>query len=351
MVSGEASGGERKSSEEIKARILETLNDKPLNALEISKAIGSNWSTVKSYMVDLITEKKVKEIIFSGQIIYQKITGDTYFNLPIKEEERRLFKFIFYNAIQKYKEITGKTIRRTELAKLCAELTTELKLQLPIVWYIYGPMPLMIIDLQREYSTDFVPENAQIIKKAIEGWIKNSVKDKIRELRVEYYQKSKNEVYVVKEEIYRRLEKKEYSNLSDLFFNFLTCVISYNKGFEEVVSKLYSIVSGAEYLKLLDNKEFQIKLFLTFDCVWKYIAMHMLVDSLVKIGYPLSEKDLLLSQVIDAKNSFAMESINELDELYKENLPAKVNLPKFETINSEARKVIDQWMQSEVWKE
>ncbi|MEK6913812.1 MAG: hypothetical protein AABW47_04045 [Nanoarchaeota archaeon] len=342
---------ERKTPEEIKQKILEVLNDKPLNALEISKAIGSNWSTVKTYIADLIEEKKVKEIIFNGQIIYLKLTEDTYFNIPIKEEERKLFKFIFYNAIQKYKEITGKQIRRTELAKLCAEITTELKLQIPIVWYIYGPMPLMIIDIQKNYTTDFVPDNSQEIKKAIERWIRNSTKNLIRELRVEYYQKSKNEVYVVKEEIYWKLEKKDYNNLSDLFFNFLTSIVAYNKGFEQIVSPLYRIVSGAEYIKLLENKEFHSKLFLTFDCVWKYIAIHMLVDSLIKIGYPLSEKDLLLGQIIDTKNSFAMESINELNEFYMEHIPEKIPTPKFETINLEARKIIDQWTDSEVWRE
>jgi predicted ArsR family transcriptional regulator len=50
---------ERKTPEEIKQKILEVLNEKPMNALEISRSISSNWSTVKNYMTDLIEEKKV----------------------------------------------------------------------------------------------------------------------------------------------------------------------------------------------------------------------------------------------------------------------------------------------------
>ena len=155
---------ERKSPVEIKQKILEALNNKPLNAQEISKLINSNWSTVKNYVEELVNEKKIKEIVFGGQIIYQKIIEDTYFSIPIKEREREMLKFIFYNAIQSYKEIMGKPLRKTELAKLCAEINTDLNLNLPIVWYIYGPMPLMIIDTQKDYSTNFIPENANKIK-------------------------------------------------------------------------------------------------------------------------------------------------------------------------------------------
>ncbi|MCX6750111.1 MAG: hypothetical protein NTZ83_01515, partial [Candidatus Pacearchaeota archaeon] len=220
-----ADANERKNPEEIKQKILEALNNKPLNAQEISKNINSNWSTVKNYIQELAQDKKVKELNFGGQVIYQKIIEDTYFSIPIKEKERNMLKFIFYNAIQKYKNITGKTIKRTQLAKLSAEINIELNLNLPVVWYIYGPMPLMIIDIEKDYSTDFVPENADKIKKAIEQWIKNNSKNMVRELRVEYYQKSKNYVYILKEKIYRELENKKYDSISSIFFEFLTSTI------------------------------------------------------------------------------------------------------------------------------
>ncbi len=341
---------ERKSPVEIKQKILEALNNKPLNAQEISKLINSNWSTVKNYVEELVNEKKIKEIVFGGQIIYQKIIEDTYFSIPIKEREREMLKFIFYNAIQSYKEIMGKPLRKTELAKLCAEINTDLNLNLPIVWYIYGPMPLMIIDTQKDYSTNFIPENANKIKKAILDWIKNNTRLLIRELRVEYYQKSKNIIYVLKEKIYRSLETKKYNEIPQLFFEFLTATLSYDSSFEEIMSEFYRILSGADYIKLFEKLEFQNKLLLAFDSLWKYIASKMLIDSLIKLGYSKQEVSILLGQILENKHHMTLDNLSELREVYIENLPEKLTPPKLKIIDLEARKIIDKWMDSGVWR-
>jgi predicted transcriptional regulator len=341
---------ERKTPEEIKDKILKALNDRPLNAQEISKSINSNWSTVKNYIEELVKEGKVKEISFGGQVIYKKIIEDTYFGIPIKEKERELLKFIFYNAIKEYKEITGKVIRKTELAKLSAEINTELKLNLPIVWYIYGPMPLMIIDSQKDYSTDFNPENESQIKRAIKEWIKKNSKNLIRELRVDCYQKSKNSIYLLKEKIYRGLELKKYDSIPDFFFEFLTATMGYDKNLEEMMSGFYEIISGANYLKLFTNPEFQNKTLLAFDSLWKYIASEMLRDSLIKLNYSREEIGILLGPIIETKDHLASENIGELRELYLEHLPEKVPPPIIKEIDEEARKIIDQWTESEVWR-
>ncbi|MBU3907334.1 MAG: winged helix-turn-helix domain-containing protein [Nanoarchaeota archaeon] len=343
---------ERKTPEEIKQRILEALNNKPLNAQEISKAINSNWSTVKNYIDELIGEKKIKEIVFGEKnIIYQKITGDTYYNLPIEEDQRQMLKFIFYNAIKIHKEILGKPIRRTDLAKLTYHINSELKLNLPIVWYIHGPMPLMIIDLQKDYSPGYMPKNSEKIKEHIMNWIKERRREKVRELRVECYQNSKNELYILKEKIYTGLETQKYDLIPDLFFEFLTATLSYDKNFEEIISEFYGIISGANYLKLFDNPQFQNKFLLSFDSLWKYIASKMLIDSLIKLGYPKDEIGILLGQVIETKSHLASENISELREFYLEHLPEKISPPNITEIDKEARKVVDQWLDSEVWRE
>ena len=342
---------ERKTPEEIKQKILEALDDKPLNAQDISKAISSNWSTVKNYVEGLAKEGKVKEISFKGQAVYLKITEDTYFNIPIKEKHREMFRFIFYNAINKYQEKTGKQIRKTELAKLSAELNSDLKLNLPIVWYLYGPMPLMIIDLKKDYNTDFKPENAEEIKTAISKWINENKRNLIRELRVEYYQKSKNTVYYLKEKIFQSLEKKDYSMIDDLFFDFLCSVISYNKKFEEIASEVYLIISGAGYMHLTDSPEFQNRFLLAFDSLWKYISIEMMIDSLKKLDYPVEEIWLLLGLLSDNKEHLAKENIAELREFYEEHLPEKIDAPKFTEVGEEARKIMSEWLDSGVWRD
>lgn len=344
---------ERKTPEKIKEKILEALNNKPLNAQEISKEINSNWSTVKNYVEELIEEKKIKELTFGEKnIIYQRITGDTYYNIPITESQRETLKFIFYNAIKENSKLKGKPIRRTELAKMTYSLNSDLKLDLPLVWYIYGPMPLMIIDLQRDYFTEAIPKNADKIKEYIINWIKEKRKDKVKELRIECYQNSKNELYEIKEKIYQKLENGDFEELSSLSFDFLLKTVTFNKELEKLVERFYGIISGIMYLEL-QNKNLIIrnKILLSFDSIWRYIASKMLSSSLVLLNYSKEEIEIYLDSAIETKRYHAEEMLKELEERYLDLIPDKIPAPKLTVINDEARKVIDQWMDSEVWRE
>lgn len=344
---------EKKTPQEIKNKILESLNDRPLNAQEISKKINSNWSTVKSYVEELVKERKVKEIVFGEKnIIYQNITGDTYYNIPIKPEQREVLKFIFSNAIKIYKDETGNDIRRTDLAKLTYHINSELKLNLPVVWYIHGPMPLMIIDLQKDYSTDFIPKNSEKIKEHIIDWIKEKRRDKVRELKVECYQNSKNELYETKEKIYQKLEKGDFEEMSDISFDFYLNAVTFNKELGYLVGRFHEVVSGTIYLKLqAKNQMIKNKILLAFDSIWRYIASKMLSNSLILLNYSKEEVEIYIGSAIETKKFQAEEMLKELEERYMDLMPEKISPPDISEINEEARKVVDQWMDSEVWRE
>ena len=343
----------KKTPEEIKEKILEALNDKPLNAQEISKVISSNWSTVKNYVEELVKEKKVKEIFFGEKnIIYQNITEDTYYNIPIKAEQRKILKFIFSNAIRLYKDKVGNDIRRTDLAKLTHYINSDLKLNLPIVWYIYGPMPLMIINLQKDYSTDFIPKNSEKIKEYIIDWIKEKRRDKVRELKMECYQNSKNELYETKEKIYQKLERGDFEEISDIIFDFYLSAITFNKELEYLVGRFYEVVSGLIYLKLpIKDQMIKNKILLAFDSIWRYTASKMLSNSLILLNYSKEDVEIYIGSAIETKKYQAEEMLKELEEKYLDFLPEKVSPPELSEINEEARKTIDQWTQSEVWRE
>ncbi len=339
---------ERKTSEEIKTKILEVLNDKPLNALEISKAIGSNWSTVKNYITDLIAEKKVKEISFGNQIIYQKVVGDTYFGIPIKEEDRKMLKFIISTAIKEYKEIKEEQIKKTELAKLIYSINLNLKLNLPIVWYLYGPMPLMILDLQNDYSTEFVPSNEQEIKNAIKRWIKEKTRKYVREMIKELYLQENAELYDLKVKVYDDLKSKKSENLKDWSREFyLTSMAS---GLDSEFSyRLYNLVSGLDFLKKL--KDHSGEVLLAFDGVWKYLASKNLYNSLKGLKYSEEEAEIYLRTVIETKKYLAEEALSNLNEIYLGELPSEPIKLKEDELDKKIGKVVDSWIKSEVWRE
>ena len=67
-----------------------------------------------------------------------------------------------------------------------------------------------------------------------------------------------------------------------------------------------------------------------------------------------NSKELILmvqSSAIETKKYQAEEMLKELEEKYLDFLPEKVSPPELSEINEEARKTIDQWTQSEVWRE
>lgn len=343
---------EKKTPEQIKKRILESLNNKPLNAQEISKSINSNWSTVKEYIEELIKNEKVREIRVSDKIsYYQKIT-DTYYNIPITEEQRNTLKFIFSNAIKIHKEFKKEQIRRTELAKLSADINSELNLKLPIVWYLYGPMPLMIIDLQKDYFTEKFPNNSEKILDYIKAWIRKKTHTYISELKVEYYQRVNNGLYKAKEDLYIALKKGDFSNILGLTRDFYLKCLTHKDHFSELADRFYDIISGLGYLDRIE-KDIKIKnqIFLTFDSLWKYIASKMLYGSILSLGYSKEEAYNYLAPAIETKKYLATETLKDLDEEYTAIIPNEPVKIKEDEIGKKIAGVMQEWIESETWRE
>jgi hypothetical protein len=59
----------------------------------------------------------------------------------------------------------------------------------------------------------------------------------------------------------------------------------------------------------------------------------------------------LVQLSIENKEHLASENIFDLKEFYIENIPEKLSGPKLSNINEDARKVIDEWTESGVWRE
>lgn len=346
---------ERKSPEEIKEKILRALNSKPINAQDIGKAINSNWSTVKSYLTELISDGKVREVSFGEKnVIYLKVTGDTYFNLPIKEEDKKILKFIFSNAIKQYKESKGKQIRRTELAKITDYVNSKLNLNLPIVWYIHGPMPLLVMDLDKDYSFEYLPQKAEEINREITNWIKEKQRAKVREVVEECYTEQNNKLYQIKLKIYETLEeddlRKNLEELASLSRDFYLIYLGeFRESNLELVERFYGIVSGISLIGKI-NSVLRAKLILTFDAIWKFIASKTLYSSLLKLGYEKEVAELYMSPVIETKKCLAEEALKELDEEYVEILPKEVIKKKESELGKKLSEVLDEWTESGVWR-
>lgn len=344
---------EKKTPEEIKQRILSELDkqQKPLSIQDISKEINSNWTTVKQYLEELTKEGKIKEIIATDRIkYYQKITGDTYYNLPISEEQREEFKYLFSAIIEEYKKQKERLPKRTELAKTAVDIINEAKLNLPVVWYIYGQIPLMIPDPLKDYSVDAIPENHEKIKKVVVKFVKEN-KLLIKELEKDHYTKYDKKFYLLKEELLKELDqKKNDEKILRLFSEFyIRCPIDDKAETFKLTERFYTLISKLSQVNNLDkNKPKEI---IALDSLWKFISMHTLIDSILK--YPQYKKEvvmLYLGPVLETKKYLAEEAIKSLEESYIEELPEELEI----SLSKEAsgvREIMNQWFQSEVWRE
>ena len=333
---------ERKSPEEIKQRILESLNNKPLNAQEISKEINSNWSTVKNYIDELILEIKIREIIATDKIsYYQKIT-ETYYNIPITKEQEELFKFLFNTIIQEYKH-NNRFPKKTELAKDSVDIINRLNLNLPTAWYIYGQIPLMIPDPTKEFQTIKIPENAEAIKQEASYLLDTNKGMKVREREQNHYLQYNNILYQIKERLIEEIslmnnEKKIVEEFTKFY---IKCPISDFPQIFELIERLYLVINKLVLIKTL--KTHKIESMLALDYLWKFIASYQFLESISK--FPQYNKDELiqfnLGYAIEAKKYSAEEAISNLESIYLSELPNK-DLDISED-TKEVREIMSDW--------
>lgn len=327
---------ERKTPEEIKQRIVEALNDKPLNAQEISKIINSNWSTVKNYVEELIEEKKIKEIIFRGNSIYQRITEDTYFNIPITEEEREVFYFLFKNSKILFKK-NGKDPTKTDINKATVQIIDEFNLSAPVVWYLYGKMALLKYDPQKEYSVkiDFEKEKQTKILSSLAKVVSELAKKKSsHEVREHQYTIYGQDFYQQKENLYFFLISSNLNQNRDRLKGYISdfvakipCETEFEK-MCEIVSQFSITIRKMCFLKDLESCRKQI--LETFDSIWKMIAVYSFFESLSK--YPrFKNKDEIvvmgLENATGVKMSMAQDSLLDLEEIYLSKIKEETEAP------------------------
>ena|SRR3989344_628747 len=333
----------RKDREQIAQLILSSLEQKPLSTQQISEKVKSNWITINEVLEELKTEEKVREIIATDKIkIYQKITGDTYYSIPITREQREYYRFLFSLAINEYKNQKNRIPKKTELAKIVVDTVKEASLDLPVVWYLYGQIPLMVSDPVRDYSTSFTPNNFDQIKKIVSKNVKEQNYENTHKLKTDHYKKYSNSFYEIKENLLFELGGEEDpKKILDCFNLFYMRCPSENPQIFNYVEKLYSLANKLELENaLIKNK---VKVIVALEAVWGLIATYTMIDSLSQ--YPQYPKEEIiqyyLGSTVETKKNCAQEATSNLQSIYLNNLTEKeIDLPE-EIIST--REVMSDW--------
>lgn len=314
----------RKTAEQIKDEILSILKEEPLSTDQIRKKIESNWSTINSYLEELSKEGKVKEIISADKKkIYQRVFGDTYFDIPITDEERKKFRTLFSLIMKKYKE-KNKTPTKTELAKAAVKVInsqTSGLAELPTAWYLYGMIPLMIANPSQNYQEEIQLEHAAKINSIIEIYIQESCEKKSRQLQKDQHREYNDTLYCLADSFLDEAQKPNWNkeNIFDILNDFfIACPI--DNQFQEVFWLTDRFVSTVRKLSYFDNLEnHKIKILLVFDALWKFIATYKFYKTLSNQKRFLGKESLVnlyLGNALAVRKDCAQEAISDLHSVY-----------------------------------
>ncbi len=343
----------RKTAEQIKEEILSHLKERPLSIEQLRIKIESNWSTINRYLDELSKEGKVKEIISADKAkIYQRLFEDTYFDIPLTDDERKKFRTLFSLITQEYKS-KNMTPTKTHFAKCAVHVIKNEESglsDLPTIWYLYGLIPQMIADPSQDYQEEINLEHKIKIKNLINEYIgKNSGKPS-RQIQREQHEEYREILYNLSDKFFIIVNKQKFENeeiLEVLNNFFIACPI--DKDFPEIFNFTEKVISLIRKLAMMGVRlqDYRKEILLTFDSLWKFIALYKLYKSRT-IGKNAINKEILLKfyigNALESRKESLQESILELNSVYIDKLnkfnPESVKLSK-ET--QEIREIMEDW--------
>jgi len=145
----------RASADRVITALLASLQTAPRTINELAELAKSNRLTITKYLdalrsAGLVTRtREGKEFVFRLQPVATR--QDTYFDLPLTRSQEQRINGLFRRIQQA--GVTSKTLAQ----KLIVTLNERVPLDLPIVWYLYGPMTLKAYDPDRDYQGSLPP--------------------------------------------------------------------------------------------------------------------------------------------------------------------------------------------------
>lgn len=339
----------KKTREEITKKILSSLEEKPLSIQEISKKVGSNWSTTNEFLEALKKEGKVREIVSTEKIrLFKLVREDTYLDIPINNRGKKIGFYLFNKIKKEWTIKTGKPPMNTDVLKVAVDVLekTNLNKELPTVWYLFGKIPLLKYSPEINYPNYILDtEESNKINKEVLVSVKTfSAKRTTHERMLQQYEIYNNELYKSKEKIRNTLNKnldnervlKELENeISQFYFYMPTKDDASN-----ITMIVYEFIILLEKmilsLKKLDR--FKKEITDTFSSIWELVAIYMFFDSLSSYGKFYEKfKDRENLRLIYFENSIqhristAKDFLSQLNSIYLNNLktlPEKINYNK-----------------------
>lgn len=243
---------------EIITSIKEKLIQKPCSISDIADK-AMDWRTAEYYLGMMKSLGLVKEVSMKNKRMFYYLDHNNYFCIPVKYEQSRIISSIY----AKIREICLKTYNKeptkTHVYKILWKINQELHLNLPVGWYMYGPICIQVYKGDEKY-TKLDNKTIEAVKKATFEYCRY---DNV-ELQRKVYDLEQEALYQIKEKILGMPDQ----NLNLVLMDLVKAVP------HEAVETTTDFVRATLLLGWEKTRSL-------FDRIWKYIALLRLKISLI----------------------------------------------------------------------
>lgn len=268
------------------------LAKKTLSISDIAKTLKINWRTAENHLEKLKNLDIVGEIENKKSRIFFYKDKNNYFEIPIREEDRKKISTIYFEIKKTCLKIFKKEPTKTQVYKIMWKINKKLKLNLPIGWYQYGPCCVQVYEGNETKETDLNKETIVLIKETTKEYcdLDNST------LQKRVYVESKNNLYLTKQ----KLMEEESSSKTELNL-LLMDLIRYTP--DETIN----VITDFSRASLLIGWKKTKSDFMQF--VWKYITLVNFKNSLKVYNENI---ELYFNKKIDTAKKEAQIAIMDL---------------------------------------
>lgn len=338
----------RRSSRELVGDIAETLTTDPQSIQEISDKVGADRQSVTKYLEELEDAGIVKEEK-SGRTrkfyVSEYENNESYFKLPLNEEQREKFKFLFSRILGEYRDQFGRMPSKLMYQKIAVKVIKDLDLRLPYGRYKYGSLTAMNYtpgDGQNQGPVEFGPGFDET---KFEEEVKNVVSDYgelgFHETRKKQYEEENMELYQKKEEIMKKLagQINDISEFERDLHLFLAKTPPLEEDVEEALVDFIAVSSD-----LVDDAYNRSKVMETFKEFWELIAFYCFREDMSKFY----DEDVLESRMASDRNEKweeVKQALTELISLYEDETDHEVS-EELEELKGSAEELPDEEKQA-----
>lgn len=316
----------RRGSGEVVEKILDVLTANPhgMTIQEISKKSGVNWDSTKRHL-ELFTKLGVlRENTENEKITYQKVRSfesDTLFSIPLSNEHKEIIRKIYSSIEKVWKTVSSKSITKTLVQKIAADVVEQRYPEIPRGWYLYGEILLLPYDMDQQYGTGLDKiEDIDAVKEFCTEY--SQCCDTSYQIRKHQYEKRKRELYLIKDKLYFQLSYLDFKDgisknkIRQTINQFaILCERKESNApilavVDDFCSETLSIFRNADNSIIEKSKPSVIE---AFNSVWQLVGTYELYDSLIKFY----DKALLAEYLFEKIKVLQGMSIESLENLHE----------------------------------